>query len=44
MYAGPVPHNRSCTMANMSAELAAMMPGLLVGRKSNRNAHWPNVT
>ena len=29
---------------NKSADHVAMMPGLLVGRKQNRHAHWPYVT
>ena len=33
MYAGPVPHNQTCAMVNVSADPVAMMPGLLVGRK-----------
>ena len=33
MYAGPVPHNQTCAIVNMSADPVAMMLGLLVGRK-----------
>ena len=33
IYAGPVPQNQTCAMVNMSADPAAMIPGLLVGRK-----------
>ena len=33
MYAGPVPHNQTCVMVNMSADPLAMMPGHLVWRK-----------
>ena len=33
MYAGPVPHNQTCVMVNMSADPVAMMPVLLVRRK-----------
>ena len=33
MCAGSVPHNQTCVMVNMSADLVAMMPGQLVGRK-----------
>ena len=44
MYAGPVPHNQTCVIVNMSADPVAWMPGQLVGRKHNRHAHWPNVT
>ena len=32
-HAGPVPHNKTYAMVNMSADPLAMMPGLLVGRK-----------
>ena len=41
MYAGPVPHNQTCVMVNMSADPVAMMPGQLVGIKLNRYAHMP---
>ena len=44
MCAGPVPHNQTCVMINMSADPVAMMPGQLVGSKYNRHAHWPDVT
>ena len=30
--------------SNKSADHVTMMPGLLVGRKQNRLAHWPYVT
>ena len=30
MCAGPVPHNQTCAMINMSADQMAMMAGLLV--------------
>ena len=33
MYAGPVAHNQTCVMVNMSADPVAMMPVQLVGRK-----------
>ena len=41
MYAGPVPHNQTWVMVNMSADPIAMMPGQLVVRKKNRLAHMP---
>ena len=44
MCAGPVPHNQTCVMVNMSADPVAIMPGLLVMRKLNRHAHLPDVT
>ena len=44
MYTCPVPHSETCLMVNMSADPVAMMPGLLVGRKLNRHAYWPDVT
>ena len=30
---GPVPHNQTCVVVNMSVDPVAMMPGQLVGRK-----------
>ena len=35
-----VPHNQTCLMVNMSADLVGMMAALLVWCKLNRYAHW----
>ena len=42
MYAGLVPHNQTCAMANMSADPVTLVPGLLVG-KSRTDMHADSV-
>ena len=41
---GPVPHNQTCVMVNMSADPVAMMPGQLVGISRTDIANWADVT
>ena len=44
MCAGPVSHNQTNAMVNMSTDPMAMKDGLLVWCEKNRHAHWPGAT
>ena len=52
MCAGPLPHNQTCVMVNMSAVPVAMVPGswsgeqtcTLAGCNLNRHARWSSAT